>query len=263
MVVKVLFSYHWGFSVRKPFFSAQQPTFRAPPPTTLIGSLARAFAVARRWPEAFEEDGRLYSTAARLYKVCPWATAALIDENVIPSIGPVETRDAIRAVIAHYLRRENIKPSVALFAPQPHGKVYAPSFKLLASFIFTDEAEAREASRLAWSIPAVGCKESLVSVKDVRLLKAEEIVEELVKTRYYFEKSLARRYPATGFMEEDMTMPSTEHYQLARVKVNVETCIVPLRPIRVEVIRNKAMILKDEEGDYYILNKGRVVSIET
>lgn len=258
LVVKALLSYHWGFSVRKPFFSAQQPTFRVPPPTTLMGALARAFASASGWPETFRSNGGLFSSAARLYRACPWATAAIVDENVLPSVGPVETRDVMRAVIAHYLRRENVEPGAVMFAPQPHGKVYAPGFKLLAAFLFTDDGEAREASRLAWSICAVGCKESLVSVEDVRLLSLDRVSDRLVETRFYFEKALARKGPATGFIEEDMTMPSSEHYQVARVKVNVETCIVPLGPVRVEVAEDKALVLRDEEGDCYIISKDRV-----
>lgn len=258
-VLKVHLKLHWGFSIRKPYFSASQPSFKVPPPSTLIGALARAFASYKRLPEVIakaSKHGReYYSSCVELLRFCKWVTVAVIDENMLPFEGPIETKDLMRALIAPYLRRSNIYPgSRMLYAPQAHGKIYFPDLDMVASYFVNDEI-VKDLERIAWSIVAVGSKESVACTVNVKVLDLREIKETLVKTRYYFEKDLIKSIREGSYIEEYMTIPTEEHYKLASIKVHSRVFVIPIGELLVEVDNNKAFVFCDNDGDVYILRK--------
>ncbi|RLF07332.1 MAG: type I-A CRISPR-associated protein Cas5 [Thermoprotei archaeon] len=254
-LLKILAELHWGYAIRRPVFSAAQPTVRAPPPTTLLGALARAYTTIKQIPEITTQGGRLFSSTIKLLEICPWATLALIDERLInPVIGPIETHDILKAVIAPYLRRENVYPgSAMLYGPQPHGKIYAPSMNVTLAYFVQDEY-ADELMRSAYGIVALGCKEAVVSIKEVHLVDFTEIHERMVKTAFYFPKKAG--IPLSGGYVMDLfTLPKAEHFELAKVKdlsKLSEEFIIPLGSIEVQV-SHEAAVVKDAEGDVLLI----------
>jgi len=250
--VKVELEYHWGFSIRRPYLSASEPSLKIIPPTSLIGALSRGLAYLNGWSEVVERENKYYSSAIRILNKCKWATMAL-KGTFLPGIGLVETRDILRAVIAHYQRRENIEPGAVMFAPQLHGRVYAPSLRVCAVYIVEDDY-LTEVSRATWGILALGCKESLVSVEDVKVVGLEESKERIVETRFLFERKLIKSVKRGDYMEDTGSIPTPLHYQLASVKREATTYILPLRRIEVEVA-TEGLVLKDEEGDKYIVSE--------
>jgi len=253
-VLKVHIKLHWGFSVRKPFFSASQPSFKVPPPTTLIGALSRALAYSKKMPEVLViSSGKktYYSSTIKLLKYCKWASLALVDENLLPREGLVETHDIMRAVIAPYVRRENI-PRGMLYAPQAHGRIYSPDLDILVTY-FVEDPYAEQLQKIAWGITALGCKESIASTVDIKVLNLKEYKENIVKTRFYFEKDLAEDVKG-DYIEDYLTLPSEEHFELASTKYTLTTFIIPLSVVLARINPDKALALSDGQ-DIYIVNK--------
>jgi len=254
--IKVHAKLHWGFSIRKPFFSASQPTFKVPPPSTLIGALSRAYAYLEKLPETLVERlGKridYYSTSVKLLTTCKWASLALIDEHLLPKEGLVETQDIMRALIAPYLRRENIYPgSRMLYAPQAHGKVYFPDLDILITYL-TDDAHADILRRTAWGITAIGCKESIACVVDVKVLNLSIREDEIITTRFYFESDLSKGIVEGDYIEDYLTIPSRDHFKLASTKYTLKAFIIPINNVRVRIDSEKAVVLHDGYDNYII-----------
>ncbi|MEM3944088.1 MAG: type I-A CRISPR-associated protein Cas5a [Thermofilaceae archaeon] len=259
--VRVTVEFHWGYSVKRPFFSASQPALAVPPPTALIGALARAAASIEGWPEAVAESGqptgsqrgstvhRLYSGAVRVLDRVLWASLALTDERFVsPMIGIVETRDIIRALIAPYQRRDNIYPgSALLFGVQPHGRVYAPSMRAHVLYL----AKGSEAAAWAYAIQSIGSKESIVSVVDVEVGEARvRGGGGSVETRYYFPARLGSVVGETSFIREVLSLPMKEHFRLGAVhgENEWEEFLVPLSPVTV-VPTSEAALVEGPSGE--------------
>ncbi|MEM0495267.1 MAG: type I-A CRISPR-associated protein Cas5a [Thermofilum sp.] len=268
VAVKVAVEFHWGYSVKRPFFSASQPALAVPPPTALVGALARAAASLEGWPEAVEEGqgakpargsaSRLYSGAARVLDKVLWASLALTDERFVsPLIGIVETRDIIRALIAPYQRRDNIYPgSALLFGVQPHGRVYAPSMR--ASILYL--AKGSEVARWAYALQSVGSKESIVSVVDVEVGEAR--VREgggSVETRYYFPARLGSVEGGARPAREVLSLPTREHFLLGAVHGvgEWEEFLVPLGWASVKP-SGEAALVEDPSGEVVLVPRGVV-----
>ncbi|MEM1853226.1 MAG: type I-A CRISPR-associated protein Cas5a [Thermofilaceae archaeon] len=259
--VRVTVEFHWGYSVKRPFFSASQPALAVPPPTALIGALARAAASIEGWPEAVVESGqptgsqrgstvhRLYSGAVRVLDRVLWASLALTDERFVsPMIGIVETRDIIRALIAPYQRRDNIYPgSALLFGVQPHGRVYAPSMRAHVLYL----AKGSEAAAWAYAIQSIGSKESIVSVVDVEVGEAR--MREgggSVETRYYFPVRLGSVEGGARFVREALSVPTREHFLMGAVHGvdEWEEFLVPLGRVNVRPTGDAALV-EDPSGE--------------
>jgi CRISPR-associated protein Cas5a/b/c len=262
--VKALLEFHWGYSVKRPIFSAAQPALLVPPPTALLGALARAASYLRGWPEVVQDGSAMRSSASLLLGSVRWAALALVDERFAgPLLGPVETRDLTRALIAPYQRADNIYPgSPLLFGVQPHGKVYAPSMRAAALFLATDESVADYAR----CILSVGSKESLVSVDEVKLAEVKTARAAEVETRYYFPSDLGEVLPGSGgagegrAVRELLSLPDLSHYELARVKdlgANWREFVVPLGRVRVKLAEGAVAVL-DPDGEAAVVPR-RVV----
>ena len=251
LVVKAVVEFHWGYSIKRPAFSAAQPALLVPPPTTLLGALAKAAASLKGWPEAFAAapGGALYSSAARILELVPWAALALRDERFVsPLLGIFETRDITRALIAPYLRRANVRPdSPFLFAVQPHGKVYAPSMRADVLFL----ARSREVGEWALGLQSLGSKEGVVSTLDVEVAEARPRgASGAVETSYYFPSRL-RRLASGSAAREVLSMPSREYYRLGEVRdvaSESEEFVVPLGRVAVTPSPDAAVI-EDPSGE--------------
>jgi CRISPR-associated protein Cas5a/b/c len=258
--VRALLELHWGYSVKRPLFSASQPALLVPPPTALLGALARAAAYFHGWPEAIQDGLALYSSARLLLERVRWAAAALVDERFIGPLGPVETRDLTRALIAPYLRTDHAYPgSPMLFGVQPHGKVYAPSMRVAVLFLATDE-KVRDYARCILSI---GSKESVVSVDGVEVSEVRVAEASEVETRYYFPSDLGEILQSPEGAEggravrELLSIPDVPHYELARVRdlrANSREFVVPLERVRIRLAGGAAAVL-DPEGEVAVVPK--------
>lgn len=265
--VKVAVELHWGFSVKRPIFSAAQPALIVPPPTTLLGALARAAAVLKGWSEVEvrvrkqRSRGRrgagtsiqLYSSAVRILEDVPWATLALIDERYVsPMLGLIETRDIIRALIAPYQRGENIYVgSPYIYGIQPHGRVYAPSMRVHVLYL----ARSREAEKWAYLVQSIGSKESIVSVASVRVGEVRvRSVNGNVETRYYFPAYLGEVHSGS-FVRELLSRPAEEHYLLGSVHDLAgiwEEFIIPLECVSVKP-SGEAAVIEDPDGELVLV----------
>jgi len=187
-IVKVLLELHWGYSIKHPIYSASQPSFRFPPPTTLIGALAYTIASRENRSEILIDKNNLYSYTAKILIDVPWATYRFL--NIDPSL-LTETRDLVRVSIAPYVRRDNIYPgSPYIWAVQTHGKMYIPLLLIEAIYVVKDSA-VNNILRYAWGITRIGTKESIASVKSVEILDTYIVSDTIVETVYSFPKSLA------------------------------------------------------------------------
>lgn len=266
LAIKVEIEFHWGYSVKRPIFSASQPALLVPPPTSLVGALAGAAGYANGWPEAFQQGpltrkGRrgfitseFYSSAARILKEVAWASLALTDSRFIgPLIGIAETRDIIRSLIAPYQRRTHVYPgSKTLFGVQPHGKIYVPSMRAHLLYL----AKGEEVVRWARTIGRIGSKESIVSVVDAEIGEARILDGvEHVRTQYYFPARLGEVMEKGGFLREVLSVLKESHYRLATVQdigIMWEEFIVPLKRVCVRP-SDDAVALEDPSGEHLLV----------
>jgi len=233
---------HWGYSVKQPAFSASQPSFKLPPPTTLIGALAAAAAMSEGWPEAYLEGDSVYSSAARILKTVPWATLRMLtmDPDLL-----AETRDLTRVLIAPYVRRDNLYPgSPYIWAVQSHGKIYAPAAALEVLYIVRD-GEADKLYKYAWGITRLGSKESIVSVNRVEALDASPAQLSEAETSYGFLRHAAASIegPFTAYRLPSL---SADWFKLSTVRdVNtfMADFIIPKGSVKVRLSNRGAALI--------------------
>ncbi len=239
--LRIVIELHWGYSVKHPFFSASQPSFRFPPPTTLIGALAFAIASREIGTEILVEKDGLYSYTAELLDDIPWVAYRFL------SIDPAciaETRDLTRVLIAPYVRRDNVYPgSPYVWAVQIHGKVYAPATEIEILYIVRDSI-AGKAARCAWGIARLGTKESIASVRSVELLEVGTVASDVIETSYSFARSLAE--PIEGvYTVSRLPIPSREWYRLGAVRDPsryLDDYVVPRAMVRARVTERGAAL---------------------
>ena len=161
----------WGFSVRAPGTSAGGSSLSLPPPSTVVGAIARGVALNKRWGEVYGREA--YSTAYKLARHLLAAGAGLLEGFVAPYAS------TMRFLSIPYLRRENRRNVNLWFSAQAFGLVAAGDSRLCLAAVFS-ESIAEEGVRLrdleaaAWSIIYLGAKEGLVSVEEAGATEVEE-----------------------------------------------------------------------------------------
>ncbi|RLI29097.1 type I-A CRISPR-associated protein Cas5 [Candidatus Bathyarchaeota archaeon] len=195
-LLRVKFRFSWGFSVRLPGTSASEPTLKLPPPTTLIGALARGLAYVLDLPEVYVERGEMVSTAEKVSGFTRSVHLSLLtEEGKAPFwsiMSDITRMQALQYLQPKYWRLEHMD---TWFGVHSVGKVYIPS--VLSEGIYViDGSEAERALGGDWrsvliksalSMTAVGVKESIVSVEDARLTPMRHIkTEGYVSSRFYF-----------------------------------------------------------------------------
>lgn len=161
-ILAVTLQVHWGFSIRTPYGSRLQSSYQLPPPTTLVGALARACGGAG---EVDQVGGYYVSYAyrfARDYGI-KWASAGwLTHYTSYTSLiryfsGPYQSEKTLADIA--------LTRSVAeLFAPVNLGYVVSPGGKIIA--VYAGEG-VEKLKNCAWYVDRLGSKESIVSVEDV------------------------------------------------------------------------------------------------
>ena len=172
ILLRMFFKFHWGFWARPYIFTARQPTMTVPPPTMLVGALARGLAEVKRargrWvPEYAREGGRYYVPLAYELARCV--------ERVyfrLWSGGVSAAADKTRVFQGPYIRSENLRDPSQWFGVRDVGKAYAPGAE--AEFaaliregcpIGLDELEAA-----AHAVTRLGPAEGLIAVSRAEYL---------------------------------------------------------------------------------------------
>ena len=153
----------WGASNRNPLVSAGGPSYMLPPPSTIIGAVARGIAKLKGWGELTRLDRGVYSTAFRLARHVLAAGAGLLEG----SLAPVSLTNRYLAI--PYQRPENRKNMALWFGAQAMGYAFTSDARLCIAAVFGDEIASivslRELELSAASLLSLGSKESLVSVE--------------------------------------------------------------------------------------------------
>ncbi|RLG87853.1 MAG: type I-A CRISPR-associated protein Cas5 [Thermoprotei archaeon] len=256
-LLKVDISFHWGFSVKKPFYSATQPCYRVPPPTSLLGALARGVQYLKRGSEVIVEQSAYYSSVKLLLETVPYTFFSFRDVNVEPTLGLPVTMDITRVLLAPYLRAEHAAKPEYRFGIQPHGKVYAPCLKATLGYLIKeieeDYVDLNVLEKAAWCISSLGTKESLVAVHRVQLLKLKKLDRREVSTKFWFEKDLVENTLLGSYLIESLPLPSLEGYKIGIRDVfkQHKVFIVPLIEVKVSV-NERALCLSDGEEVYVV-----------
>ncbi len=251
--VRVLLRLHWGFSVKYPTLSATQPSFRAPPPLTLIGALSYPLSLLEGKPEVVLRGGLLYSSAVELLDAIPWVAFRFdgLDPRWL-----VETRDLTRVLIAPYVRSAHVYPySPNLWGVQMHGKIYAPAATLDVVYLVRDGVEQRVA-RAAWGLVRLGVKEAIVSVHNVTLHDVEAVEAKHVETSYSFPARLGEVDEFAEVLRVELPAPTRDWYVLGKVKPSIplEEYIIPVETVTVEP-REHALVLRINGIGYIVAPK--------
>jgi len=244
-LVTVKASIFWGYSVKYPTQTAAQDSIPIPPPTTVLGALASAYARYLKLPEVLKVGKGVYSTAVKLLLdgVVKYATSALVTSVA------VKQGDVVRNIILIYQRH---KESRYHFAVQAVSKVYAPSSRgqLVLAYVVGD-SQAELVSKVAWGITAVGCKEGLISVSEVLVHDVPTNVVKAgtpVDTYFITPSNIARC--VRSCMEVELCKLTTESY-LSGGLCPKECYLVPLSPgvrdvfgglMRVETVREALVV---------------------
>jgi len=233
---------HWGYSVKQPAFSATQPSFRLPPPTTLIGAFAAAAAMSEGWPEVYLGEDSVYSSAARILASVPWATLRTLtmDPDLL-----AETRDLARVLIAPYVRRDNLYPgSPYVWAVQSHGKIYVPAAVLEVLYIVRG-GEADKLYKYAWGITRLGSKESIVSVDRVEVLDASPAQLSEAETSFGFPRHAAAGIEGS-FTVYRLPAPGADWFKLGVVRdasAFMADFIIPKGSVKVRLSNRGAALI--------------------
>ncbi len=162
----------WGSSNRNPFVSAGGPSYRLPPPSTIIGALTRGLAKLKEWGEITRLQQDVYSTSFLLARHLIAAGAGLFEG----SLAPVNLTTRYLAI--PYLRPQNRENRSMWFGAQAVGYIISGNAKLCIAAVFRDAIEEivslKELELSSASILALGSKESLVSVENYGAMRIEE-----------------------------------------------------------------------------------------
>lgn len=178
-VIKVEGKYFTVFSVTYRQSSAPAP-LPLPPPTTLVGALSASLARIRHEPETAQRRNELASRAIELLDTVKYAAFGVREGTAIPF------QDLSRFLMASYQHRSYLH-----FGALAFGRVSAPiRFSIL---YFVNSKEYADLTKAAWGILAIGNKESLVSVDDVRVLPLRSTKLDEGETIYYVPSDIVSR----------------------------------------------------------------------
>ncbi len=180
--IKVGLNTHWGYSFRRTIFSKTRDSYLLPPPTTLIGALAYGLAKIKGLPEEVLIKG-----------VKDWASSSELLREELTSVhvrvnSPLHHHSDLSRIWWFRKRERRSKfDAVAL------GKVYTslsysnePHLDIIYIFNESTKDKIKELIAATYSITRLGCKEAIVSVKNVNYGYAEVISDESVSTSYSF-----------------------------------------------------------------------------
>lgn len=204
---------YWGFSIRTFPASGSQRSFTIPPPTTIIGALACAYA-------SVTNVNREYSTLEQPYTTytaefieefgIKYATTHLIEsiqEHTLQTIRyftmPVQTPKTDIEKISRHMRVSE------MFAPIQVGYIVCPTLTM-TFIILSDEPIPKS---IGWSISRIGSKESIISVHTVHQKEVEPVkvpIDEILHVNAGYIASLAEPQPPARYIIERIPTPITK-----------------------------------------------------
>ena len=244
---------HWGYSVREPLYTAAQPSYKLPPPTTMIGALAYPYSKMKNVPECIIRESSLFSSTISVSNFIRWVTV----RNPLGPLGPIVTNDISRLSLVLGVRREHVYPgSRYLWGVQLVGKVYAPSTTLRTIYLVEDEY-VRDFIEAVYSIVRIGSRESLANTKNVIVSEVNETKLRPIPTLYYFPLRLAREIRGAYFKEKFLS-PRNEFYKLGVVRDvqrYMEEYIIPREPVDVDPSDIAKAIVIEKIKEYIVVPK--------
>ncbi|MCS7114489.1 MAG: type I-A CRISPR-associated protein Cas5a [Candidatus Bathyarchaeota archaeon] len=205
---------HWGYSVRTFPASATQKSFTIPPPTTIVGALAQAYALVSGVNREYSNIEQPFTTYTAEFveqfgiKHTAIHLPEAINEHNLQTIRyftmPVQAPDSDVQRFSNTLR------IAEMFGPVQIGYVACPQQAL--TLIILSRRPIPKAA--AWSITRIGSRESFVYVQAVHqseahLMQAPEgEVIHFVNTSFYAE--LAQPQPPGNCLIERAPSPITK-----------------------------------------------------
>ncbi len=172
LAVSAILRASWGWSVRNPLASAGGPGLLLPPPSTIVGMIAKGVAKSKGWGEAEVSNQRMVSTAYRLAEKLLAAGAGILEGHA------VSFRDIQRQLNIPYLRPQNRMDPKQWFSVQGFGVTFSPQSRICVSAVFADTLldiiSVKELEASARSITIMGSKEGLVTVEDASIERVDE-----------------------------------------------------------------------------------------
>jgi len=249
--------FHWGFSVRLPLATMSE-CYPVPPPTTLIGALARGLAevgvlnkteVCTLQERSSKRGAQaLYSTVARIVNAVK--VASFRYEKPEDS-APTPYSDPLRLLRVIYMRKEHAGRMERWFGFAKSGRVYAPAVKFEILYILdldtlSEKCEVpvtiHDLVKACFSVPYIGCKESIVTIQQVkytesvRTLRISGEFASPINTNFYVPLNAVKENTIIGdYVLLDMPYPRVDWYQIrprdvvAVVSKSVKRFVVPCR----------------------------------
>ena len=241
--------FHWGFSIRTPYGSAAQLSYRVPPITTIVGALAQAYALTHRDSIGEVPMGKLMYEFWKNYKI------KYVSTSIVPTI-PFQT--LIRYFRGYYQTAEMYydlvmkrEPIASLYGPVGFG--YISSVNGLCNIVLISEGEIEP--QIFNSVTRLGSKESVLTTIDSIALE-DECLEEIKSNnfvydvKFSFPREIAREVSGNYAIELHpwpITAKEWQDYCLRQAKfpkVTHKEIIAPIlfalpdRGVRVEVVED-------------------------
>jgi len=186
IALKVEGEFHWGFSIRFAGASASAHAYIVPPPTTLIGAIARNLVNS----ETSIFENKIYSSAMKLLSIFKVMTFRYLkgDGEQIPL--PIPFTDIIKASRIPYIRIEHRKRKEQWFGISGFGRIYAPATKFNLLYVVDYEKlkqmnyNEEDLKKAALSMTNIGSKEGMTSIQNVEVGTVEEVKNEIVCSFY-------------------------------------------------------------------------------
>lgn len=251
-LLRINTKFAWGFSVKTPTTSAAEISLLYPPPSTLIGALAKGFSyLTKNWTECITDEGIVKSSSVKLLDFIVSAHFGFFTNKR----GIVPWNDILRSYAVPYQQIQHRSKRQMWFGVHASGKVYAPNFSAGLVYVVNGLKAKKYLGRefiailkkCGYCITALGGKEGLTTVQNVKIFQAKIIEdnENLILTSYYCPETAIKSYMPRELKKEEYWdyRKSSPHWSSARVK-NVQTArlsyILPIdrrnlfpRPIKV------------------------------
>lgn len=231
---------HWGFSVRTYPASATQISYTAPPPTSIIGSLACAYSALKNNHREYMwgDQEHFYSYVAEFvddFNIV-YATACILSELRTSTLQTIRyftmPYQAPKKDIETFSKHLKVSE---MFAPIQLGYVV---YDQLALIIVSGKEIP---TNVLWSVTRLGSKESIISVNNVikKEIKLRKISKgEYIKVNTYVPLDLGVVEAPSSFVMEKMPFPITkndwmEWFSFREQKIIEKTVVIPLPPVNV------------------------------
>ena len=197
--------HHWGFSIRVPKTSAGGSSYPYVPISTILGALSRGYCTSY----AVKDEISCTYEFVQFYKNYIFWVAYGVDE---PRLIPYS--DLMRQERVPYRKLNYRKPGQEKdwFGVSAFGKTYGEGVRFSIALIASERVE--ELSKLAWQVVALGSKESLVSIINVRNVDVvEDNASDTISTQFYIPAVCASGLDPSEFKEFEL--PVLNAYRLS------------------------------------------------